>query len=93
MLWLAVGVPIICPVLFTDNPAGRGGYVVKWCRFPLFVIPVGAIGVIATPLVYVWVVSAELYETTGTAGPIPNVTSNDWFLAQAYEDPINAVIV
>ena len=29
VLWLAVGVPIICPVLFTDNPAGRGGYVVK----------------------------------------------------------------
>mgnify|MGYP001960971729 CR=1 FL=1 len=23
----------MCPVLFTDNPAGRGGYVVKWFRF------------------------------------------------------------
>ena len=29
VLWLTVGVPMICPVLLTDNPAGRGGYVVK----------------------------------------------------------------
>ena len=91
VLWLTIGVPVICPVLlFTDNPAGRGGYVVKWFRFAWWVTATGEIGVIATPFVYVWVVSARLYETTGTAGPIPNVISNDWFLAQAYEDPINA---
>ena len=51
VLWFAVGVPIMCPVLFTCNPAGRGGYVVKWCRFVGLVIPVGVIGVIAVPLV------------------------------------------
>ena len=53
VLWLTRGVPVMCPVLFTDNPAGRGGYVVKWFRFAWFVTATGAIGVIATPLVYV----------------------------------------
>ena len=67
----------MCPVLFTCNPAGNGGYVVKWFRFAGLVIPVGTIGVIATPLVQDWVVSAGLYETTGNAGLIPNLTSND----------------
>ena len=50
-LWFTVGVPIIYPVLFTCNPAGSGGYVVKSCRFAILVIADGAIGVIATPLV------------------------------------------
>ena len=53
VLWLTSGVPVMCPVLFTDNPAGRGGYEVKWCRFAWFVTDTGAIGVIATPFVYV----------------------------------------
>ena len=51
VLWFTVGVPMIYPVLFTCNPAGSGGYVVKLFRFARLVIPVGAIGVIATPLV------------------------------------------